>query len=89
MAQDIQEKYGKKTLGKDIPWGAVGLYTYFDRLATGLKQLMAGSRKFKLENLARDDICSLSEYASKVTGIETFDAMAGRVMAGVLEFWDE
>jgi hypothetical protein len=50
---------------------------------------MAGSRKFKLENLARDDICSLSEYASKVTGIETFDAMAGRVMAGVLEFWDE
>jgi len=89
MAQDIQEKYGKKTLGKEIPWGAVGLYTYFDRLATGLKQLMAGSRKFKLENLARDDICSLSEYASKVTGIETFDAMAGRVMAGVLEFWDE
>ena len=89
MAQDIQDKYGKKKLGKDIPWGAVGVYTYFDRLATGLKQLMAGSRKFKLENLARDDLCALSEYASKVTGIETFDAMAGRVMPGILEFWDE
>lgn len=89
MAQEVQEKYGSKTVGKDIPWGAVGVYTYFDRLATGLKQLMAGSRKFKLENLARDDICALSEYASKVTGVETFDSMAGRVMPGILEFWDE
>ena len=58
-------------------------------LAIGLKQLMAGSRKFKLEHLARDDICALSEYASKVTGIETFDIMANRVMPGILEYWDE
>jgi hypothetical protein len=50
---------------------------------------MAGSRKFKLQNLARDDICALSEYASKVTGIETFDIMANRVMPGILEYWDE
>ena len=88
-AQGIKERYEDKVLGKDIPWGAVGLYTYYDRVNTGLKQLMAGSRKFKLGHLARDDICALSEYASKVTGIETFDAMAGRVMSGILEFWDE
>ena len=89
MASDLQDRFPKAKLGKDIPWGAVGLYTYFDRMAIGLKQLMAGSRKFKLENLARDDICALSEYASKVTGIETFDSMSARVMPGILEFWDE
>jgi glutamate synthase domain-containing protein 2 len=89
MAKDVQDKYPKARLGTDIPWGAVGVYTYLDRVATGLKQLMAGSRKFKLENLARDDICSLTEYGSKVTGIDTFDAMAARVMPGILEFWDE
>ncbi|MDD1771263.1 MAG: FMN-binding glutamate synthase family protein [Methanomassiliicoccales archaeon] len=89
MAGDLKQSYPKATVGKDIPWGAVGVYTYFDRVATGLKQLMAGSRKFNLANLARDDICALSEYASKVTGIETFDAMAARVMPGILEFWDE
>ena len=89
MASDLQDRFPKAKLGQDIPWGAVGLYTYFDRMAIGLKQLMAGSRKFKLENLARDDICALSEYASKVTGIETFDSMSARVMPGILEFWDE
>lgn len=89
MAKEIQDRFSEKQLGKEIPWGAVGLFTYFDRVSIGLKQLMAGSRKFKLQNLARDDICALSEYASKVTGIETFDIMANRVMPGILEYWDE
>ena len=61
-------------LGTDIPWSAVGLYTYFtDRLGVGLKQLMAGGRKFRLDLLSRDDIVSLSERASKVTGIPTVE----------------
>ncbi|HTY46758.1 MAG TPA: FMN-binding glutamate synthase family protein [Methanomassiliicoccales archaeon] len=89
MAPEIARKHPRSNVGKDIPWGAVGLYTFLDRVATGLKQLMAGSRKFKLENLARDDICALSTYASQVTGIDTFDAMASRVMPGILESWDD
>jgi hypothetical protein len=76
-------------LGKDIPYGAVGLYTYFDRLAIGLRQMMAGSRKFSLEVLDRGDIMSLTPYAAKVTGIPTIDEMAEKVMPGILEFWDE
>ena len=32
-----------------LPTGALGLYTYYERLAQGLRQLMAGSRKFALE----------------------------------------
>lgn len=55
---------------KEIPWEAVGLYSYLsDRIKVGLQQLMAGSRKWKLDVLNRGDIFSLTERASKVTGI--------------------
>ena len=49
--------------------GAIGLYTYYERLAQGLRQLMAGARKFALEYLARDDIAALTREASEVSGI--------------------
>ncbi|MGB9882828.1 MAG: glutamate synthase-related protein [Methanomassiliicoccales archaeon] len=89
-ARDIERKFPDLKLGKDIPWGAVGLYTYFvDRLGEGLKQLMAGSRKFKLQYLSRDDIVSLTEKATKVTGIETLEGMAERVIPMILENWED
>jgi hypothetical protein len=50
--------------------------------------MMAGSRKFKLECLERDDIASLTPYARQVTGVETIDEMAARVMPGILEYFD-
>ena len=40
--------------------GALGLYTYYERLAQGLRQLMAGSRKFALQHISRDDIAALT-----------------------------
>ena len=52
-----------------IPAGAIGLYTYYDRIAQGLRQLMAGSRKFSLEYLSRDDIAALTTEASEISGI--------------------
>ena len=55
---------------KEIPWGAVGLYTYLtSRIGVGLKQLMAGARKWKLNLLDRGDLASLTERAAKATGI--------------------
>ncbi|MFP4197048.1 MAG: glutamate synthase-related protein [Methanomassiliicoccales archaeon] len=85
----LEHRYPDLKPGKDIPWGAVGLYTYLvDRIGEGMKQLQAGSRKFKLEYLRRDDIAALSDFASRVTGIETFDAMADRIMPGILKYWD-
>ncbi|MCL1904720.1 MAG: FMN-binding glutamate synthase family protein [Methanomassiliicoccaceae archaeon] len=81
----VQDLRPKAKLGTEIPWGAVGLYTYWhDRIGEGLKQLMAGTRKFKLSCIERGDINCLTEYASKVTGIETIDARAARVMKGLL-----
>jgi glutamate synthase domain-containing protein 2 len=52
-----------------IPPSALGIYAYYDRLATGLRQLMAGARKFALQYVDRDDLMSLTREATDVTGI--------------------
>jgi hypothetical protein len=65
---ELKKKYGDRF--KEIPWEAVAVYTYLtDRVGVGLKQLMAGNRKWKLNLLSRNDLMSLSERATKVTGI--------------------
>ncbi len=52
-----------------LPTGAIGLYTYYERLAQGLRQLMNGSRKFSLDHMARTDIAALTHEAAEVSGI--------------------
>lgn len=62
----------KKKLGADfdnVPAGAIGMYNYYTRLSTGLKQLMAGERKFALKYISRDDIFALTREASEASGI--------------------
>jgi len=63
----------RKELGDDefdkLPTGALGLYTYYERLAQGLRQLMAGGRKFSLEHVARDDLAALTHEAADISGI--------------------
>jgi len=61
-----------KTIGKryaEIPPGAIGVYSYFARLSQGLRQLMAGNRKFNLSYITRDDIASLTKEAADISGI--------------------
>ena len=50
--------------------GALGLYTYYERLAQGLRQLMAGSRKFSLEHMSRDDLAALTREAADISHIQ-------------------
>ncbi len=63
----------RQELGNDefeqLPAGALGLYTYYERLAQGLRQLMAGSRKFTMGHLTRDDIACLTKESAEMTGI--------------------
>jgi glutamate synthase domain-containing protein 2 len=66
-AEQLKEKYGKDF--DRIPPAAIGVYTYYDRLATGLRQLMAGERKFALKYVDRNDIMSLTREAADVSGI--------------------
>ena len=67
-AADLRHELGDEEFEK-IPTGALGIYTYYERLAQGLRQLMAGSRKFALEYMTRDDLGSLTRECSEVTGI--------------------
>jgi hypothetical protein len=55
---------------KKLPIGAIGVYTYNQRLAQGLRQFMTGARKFALQYITRDDIASLTPEASRISGIE-------------------
>ena len=52
-----------------IPLGALGLYTYNQRLIQGLKQLMCGARKFAVNLITRDDIVALTPEAARISGI--------------------
>ncbi len=63
----------KAKFGKDfdkIPSGSIGLYNYYQRLSLGLKQLMAGERKFALKYISRDDLMALTPEAAKTSGIQ-------------------
>lgn len=66
-ASRLKKKFGKKF--KDLPTGAMGLYTYNQRLIQGLKQLMCGARKFAVRYITRDDIVALTPETAKASGI--------------------
>ncbi|MFC2050928.1 glutamate synthase-related protein [Chloroflexota bacterium] len=66
-AEGLKREYGKDY--EKIPTAAIGLYTYYERLAQGLRQLMAGGRKFALEHITRNDIAALTPEAASVSGI--------------------
>lgn len=63
----LRECFGKD-FGK-LPTGAIGMYSYIDRLRQGLQQLMAGARKFALRYIDRGDLVALTREASDVSGI--------------------
>ena len=67
-APELREKLGDKEFEK-LPTGAIGLYTYYERLAQGLRQLMCGSRKFTLEHMTRNDLTSLTPEVANISGI--------------------
>ncbi|MHA1274362.1 MAG: glutamate synthase-related protein [Promethearchaeota archaeon] len=57
----------RKFKDKTIPPSAVGVYSYFSsKLGTGLKQLCAGVRKFKINLIDRKDIAAISQRAIDV-----------------------
>ncbi len=64
---ELKRKFGEKF--NEIPAGALGLYTYSERLAQGIRQLMCGNRKFALKHVARGDIASLTREATEISGI--------------------
>jgi len=68
-ASSLRKELGNAEFER-IPAGALGLYTYYERLAQGLRQLMAGSRKFSIDHITRDDIAALTREAAEISGIQ-------------------
>ncbi len=67
--ETLVAKYGKDKV-KELPLGAIGLYTSADKLKVGLQQLMAGSRRFRVSSISRKDVFALTEEAAKISGIQ-------------------
>ncbi|WP_338834943.1 hypothetical protein MHLNE_12380 [Moorella humiferrea] len=65
---EVQKKVGAEEM-KNIPYGAIAFWTFADKLAAGLQQLMAGARKFSLSQISRNDIASANRETEAETGI--------------------
>jgi glutamate synthase domain-containing protein 2 len=66
-APELRRRFGARF--DELPTDAIGVYTYFKRLSPGLRQMMAGERKFTLDYIKRDDIASLTKEAADISGI--------------------
>lgn len=65
---DLQKKVGIEEM-KNIPFGAIAIWTLADKLAAGVQQLMAGARHFNMEELSRADLFSGNRETAEITGI--------------------
>jgi hypothetical protein len=69
---------------EELPTGAIGLYTYYERLAQGLRQFMAGSRKFTVDLISREDIAALTHEAAAISGIPYIMDVDQKEVKGIL-----
>ena len=65
---DVQNRVGESEMA-NIPFGAIAVWTLADKLTAGLQQLMAGARKFSLNELSREDLVSANRETEAETGI--------------------
>jgi len=81
---DVEDKIGEDQM-ENIPFGAVAMWNYVDKLKAGLKQLMAGARKFKLNAINRGDLMSANKETKQITGIphmvEAYDDEAKQILS--------
>jgi hypothetical protein len=81
---ELKNRLGERF--KEVPWEAVGLYSYLnERIKVGLMQMMAGARKWRLDLLDRTDLMALTERASKVTGIPLAEDVDNETIKKILD----
>jgi glutamate synthase domain-containing protein 2 len=66
--EDVKNIVGANEI-RNIPLGAIGIYSYADKIKVGMQQLMAGARCFSLPAITRRELMSLTEECARVTGI--------------------
>jgi hypothetical protein len=80
---DVQKKVGKDEM-RNIPYGAIAMCTLADKLACGVQQLLAGARKFKVDQLTRNDIFAANRETARETGITYITDANNEVAKGIL-----
>lgn len=80
---DVKNKVGADEM-KNIPLGAIGVWTLADKLAAGLQQLMAGARKFNLSEISRDDLFAANRETEKETGIRFMTDVSDEIAKKIL-----
>jgi hypothetical protein len=68
----VKNKIGEKEM-KKVPYGAVAVCGYADKIAGGLQQFEAGARKFNLAQISRSDLISSNHETAELTGIPLCD----------------
>ena len=66
--ETLVDKYGRDEADR-LPLGAVAMFCFCDKLRTGLQQMMAGSRNFRIDTISRNDLMALTEEAARISGI--------------------
>ena len=66
--ETVRQRVGEAEMGQ-IPFGAVAMVGYADKLACGLQQFMAGARKFAIDQIDRGDLMAANRETAEVTGI--------------------
>ena len=82
---DVKNVVGADEM-KNIPLGAIAVWTLADKLTCGLQQIMAGARKFDVKDISRDDLFSANRETEKETGIpfmtDINDEVAKKILKG-------
>ena len=81
---DVEKKVGKAAM-KDIPYGAIAVWTLADKLSAGLQQLMAGARKFSIPAISRDDLYSGNRETAAETGIPFITEVGDKTAKKILQ----
>ncbi|MDI6843629.1 MAG: FMN-binding glutamate synthase family protein [Anaerosomatales bacterium] len=65
--ETLRAKYGDEV--EKFPLGAIGIYTFADKIKVGLQQLMSGSRNMRLSTISQADLMALTREAAEISGI--------------------
>jgi hypothetical protein len=83
--ETVKNKVGADEM-KNIPFGAVAMVGYSDKLGAGLQQFMAGARKFNLSELSRNDLIASNRETAEIANIpfmtDALDEEAKAVLLG-------
>ncbi len=80
---EVQKRVGAAEM-KHIPYGAIAIWTFADKIAAGLQQLLAGARRFSVGAVSRDDLMAANRETAAEIGIpfmtDALDAQAKKVL---------